>query len=100
MGPCDAGFHLLQLGRDEPFGVGQRLLADPAEPFEVLANGARAAALALVVVGRLSALRGRDFEVIAKDFVVAHACAADARAFAFTLFESSDPLASVAGQRA
>ena len=56
VGARDARLHLFQLGRDEALGVGQRLLADPAQALEMLADGVRAAALALVVVGRLGAL--------------------------------------------
>ena len=99
MGARHARFHFLELGRHEPLGVGQGLLADPAQAFDVLADGIHTAGLALVVVGGLAALRRRDFEVVAEDLVVADASGAHARALAFTQFERGDPLARIAAQR-
>ncbi len=53
-----ARLHLLELGRHEALGVGQRLLRNPAQPLQVLADGGGAGRLALVVVGALSTLGG------------------------------------------
>src|SRR5262249_37291940 len=98
VGAGDARLHLLELGRDEALGIGQRLLADPAQSFEVLAERRGAGALALVVVRRLAALGGGDLEVVAEDLVVANARAAWAVALTLALLEGGDPLPCVAGQ--
>src|SRR5437899_5936164 len=66
----------------------------------MLADRGSPAALALVVVRRLRALCGRDFEVVAEDFVVADPRAADTGALAFAQLEGRDPLAGIAGQGA
>src|SRR5439155_9202179 len=96
----DARLHLLQPGCDETLGCGQRLLADPAEPFEVHAEGRGARALALVVVGGQRALGDSDFEVVAEDLVVANARTASAGPLALALLERGDPLPSIARERA
>src|SRR5207302_10363644 len=97
---CHARFNLSQFGCDDAFGVGQRLLPKPAQLLQVLADGIGATGLALVVVRRLSALRGRDFQVVAEDLVVADSSAPNASALTLTDLERGDPLAGVASEGA
>ena len=75
LGRQDASLELLQAGRDEALGRGQRLAP-------------------LVVARHQGQIRPRDFEVIAKDLVEANLQRADASPLPLGLFELSDLLAA------
>src|SRR5579871_1110165 len=92
----DAGFHLLELRRDETLGVGKRLFANPTQPIEMFGDRICAACLPLVVIRRLRALGHTDLEVVAEHFVVPNPSAAHPGALALAQLHRGDPLASIA----
>src|SRR5207244_3018436 len=84
----------------EALRVGERLLANPAQPLQVFADRIGPAGLALVVVRGLAALGGRDLQVVAEDLVVANARPAHTGSLALPQLERGDPLARVPAERA